>query len=306
MDTFDKQLRSFVKIAEVKSLSRAAADLDCAQPGLSRQLAALEAHLGCALFSRTGRGMELTDCGRRLLESIQPAFAAVDATLHKFQDRNGAQGLLTLATVHTLSHYFIGDLLKACNNRHAGVSLSVMGRSSPEVVSLVETGKADIGYVYDTAVASDKLLSIPLFEDKMCLVVASSYPPEEEGGADLTLSITKLIGFPQNYVLRRMMHTSGLYPHLVAEADTLDVMLEMVSSGIGASILPERIPDRILKQYRLRKIPINLPKLSRKVVAIVRSDHRTIAIVHNHLAIALEIARTMELPQTFSVPKPAQ
>ena len=294
MDTFDKQLRYFVKIADVKSLSRAAADLDCTQPGLSRQLAALEAHLGCTLFTRTGRGMDLTDCGHRLLESIRPAFAAVDATLRIFRNRHEARGLLTLATVHTLTHYFIGDLVRAFNSRYGGVNLSVMGRSSPDVVSLVETGKADVGYVYDTAVASDKLISTPLFEDRMCLIAAPSCLVED--GADLTRAMPKLVGFPQHYVLRRMMHSSGLHPHFVAEADTLDAMLEMVSSGIGACILPERMPERLLQPYGLRKIPIGLPRLSRRVVAVVRSDRSEAPLVSHHLATAHEIARAMGMP----------
>ena len=64
METFDRQLRYFLQIAELKSLSRAAEDLDQTQSGLSRQLAALEAHVGKPLFNRTGRGVELTEAGQ--------------------------------------------------------------------------------------------------------------------------------------------------------------------------------------------------------------------------------------------------
>jgi DNA-binding transcriptional LysR family regulator len=56
VENLDRQIRYFIRIAELKSPSRAADSLDLTQSGLSRQLAALEAFLGTPLFSRTRRG----------------------------------------------------------------------------------------------------------------------------------------------------------------------------------------------------------------------------------------------------------
>ena len=69
MDTVDRQVRYFLKVAELKSLSKAAEALDLTQSGLSRQVASLEAYLGKPLFVRTGRGIELTEAGRCQLAS---------------------------------------------------------------------------------------------------------------------------------------------------------------------------------------------------------------------------------------------
>ncbi|WP_439892945.1 LysR family transcriptional regulator (plasmid) [Ralstonia sp. 25C] len=289
VETFDKQLRYFIKIAEVKSLSRAADDLDCTQPALSRQLASLEAHLGCTLFVRTGRGMDLTDCGRRVLEEVRPAFANIDAAISTLRDRHELRGTLKLVSVHTLSYYFVSDLVKAFSERHTGINLSVMGRSSPEVVDLVESGKADVGFVYDTAVASDKLVSTPLFDDEMCLVVGPDCATAD--GVDLTTDMPKLIGFPPHYALRRMIHSSGLNPHFMVEAETVDVMLEMVASGVGVCILPKRIPDRVLNQYHLRKVQIANPCMSRRVVAIERTDRHELAVMKQLMLTSVEVAR---------------
>lgn len=288
METFDKQLRYFIKIAEVKSLSRAAEDLDCTQPALSRQLAALEVHLGCTLFVRTGRGMDLTDCGRRILEEVRPSFATIDVAISALRDRNEVQGALRLASVHTLSYYFLGELVKKFSALYPRTNLSIMGRSSPEVVELVASGKADIGFVYDTAVASEKIVSTPLFDDQMCLVVGPDCTASD--GVDLRTNMPKLIGFPAHYALRRMMHSNGLNPHFVAEAETVDAMLEMVGSGVGACILPERIPDRVLNQYRLRKVQIGNPRMSRRVVAIERTDRHELAVMKQLMLTAFEVA----------------
>ncbi len=211
MDTPDRQLRYFVRIAELKSLSRAAEDLDQTQSGLSRQLAALEAHVGKPLFVRTGRGVELTEAGARLLEGIQPAYRAIDQALEAVRQREGVtQGSVRLATVHTLSYYFMADVVAQFVSSREHVNLSVMGRSSPEVVTLVESGKADIGFVYDAAVASDALASTPLFDDDMCLIVRDGVAAED--GVDLGAMALRLVGFPSHYALRKMIHSAGLQP----------------------------------------------------------------------------------------------
>ncbi len=290
MDTPDRQLRYFVRIAELKSLSRAAEDLDQTQSGLSRQLAALEAHVGKPLFVRTGRGVELTEAGARLLEGIQPAYRAIDQALEAVRQREGVtQGSVRLATVHTLSYYFMADVVAQFVSSREHVNLSVMGRSSPEVVTLVESGKADIGFVYDAAVASEALASTPLFDDDMCLIVRDGVAAED--GVDLGAMALRLVGFPSHYALRKMIHSAGLQPEFVAEAETIDAMLKLVSSGVGACILPSRIPQKLLTDYGLRKVAIGSPVLRRRVVAITLAQRQPLPLVHELLDCARRIAR---------------
>ncbi|CAB3845412.1 LysR family transcriptional regulator [Achromobacter ruhlandii] len=290
MDTPDRQLRYFVRIAELKSLSRAAEDLDQTQSGLSRQLAALEAHVGKPLFVRTGRGVELTEAGARLLQGIQPAYRAIDQALEAVRQREGVtQGSVRLATVHTLSYYFMADVVAQFVSSREHVNLSVMGRSSPEVVTLVESGKADIGFVYDAAVASDALASTPLFDDDMCLIVRDDVAAED--GLDLGAMALRLVGFPSHYALRKMIHSAGLQPEFVAEAETIDAMLKLVSSGVGACILPSRIPQKLLTDYGLRQVAIGSPVLRRRVVAITLAQRQPLPLVRELLDCARRIAR---------------
>ncbi|CAN7334794.1 LysR family transcriptional regulator [Variovorax sp. LjRoot178] len=289
METIDRQLRYFVKIAESGSLSRAAAGLEITQPVLSRQLASLEAFLQCILFNRTGRGMQLTECGQALLGQIAPAFSAIDTAVNSARNQQ-LKGTLRLATVHTLSYYFVGEVVRTFTDRHPAVSLSVMGRSSPDVVELVESGRADVGIVYDTAVASHRLSSTRLFDNKMCLICGPGCDASD--GVDLTEQLPSLVGFPSHYALTRMIHSSGLKPEFVAEAETVDAMLELVSAGMGACILPQRIPSRQLSQHGLRKVAIGKPAMSRMVVLITREDRNHSALTRRFLETALEVAKT--------------
>ncbi|MGB3289337.1 MAG: LysR family transcriptional regulator [Burkholderiaceae bacterium] len=270
MDPLDRQLRYFLKIAELSSLSKAAEELDVSQSGLSRQLAGLEAFLGQALFTRTGRGVTLTDAGKRLQQGTEQHYAQIDAALEAAKITEGGQeGSLRVATIHTLSQYF-ANLLTKFVSQHRHVNLSVMARSSPGVVELVEKGKADIGFVYDSAVASDTLTSVTLFDDKMCFIVQKGrYPVDAH--IDLHTAEIALVGFPEDYALRRMLKSADLDDVVVAEANTIDAMLQLVSLGIGGCILPEHTPSGLLDDHGLTKLPLAQPLLQRRVVAIVRN-----------------------------------
>ncbi len=181
--------------------------------------------------------MELTDAGRILLDATRPGYSVIDQALETVREKEGiTQGCVHLAAVHTLSYYFTADVVADFVGTRPHVNLSLKGRSAPEVVELVETGKADVGFVYDSAVASPDLTTIPLFEDEMCLIMreAEAYPD----GVDLTVAAPRFVGFPPNYALRKMLEGGGIRPEFAAVAETVDAMLRLVSSGSVPACCP--------------------------------------------------------------------
>jgi DNA-binding transcriptional LysR family regulator len=168
------------------------------------------------------------------------------------------------------------------------VNVSIMGRSSPEVVALVESGKADIGLVYDSAVDSGAVVSRPLFDDHMALVVRLDSPLH--GPQDLTRAPLRLVGFPAHYALRRMLQSAGLQPEFAAEAETIDTMLRLVASDVGACILPSRIPGKFLANFGLQKLPISRPLLQRRVVILTQAERHQPPLVKEFMQCATALA----------------
>lgn len=292
IETLDRPLRYFLCISELGSLSKAADKLDQTQSGLSKQLGALESNLGQPLFVRTGRGVELTEAGTKLHSALAPAFREIDRAVDSVRRQGVTHGTVRLATVHTLSYYFVAEVFSLFVSTHPDVNLSLLSRSSPEVVALVENGKADLGFVYDSAVDCGTLASKPLFEDEMALVVLDDSPLGSPQNLS-TLNL-RLVGFPAHYALRRMIHSAGLQATYVAEAETIDAMLELVSSGVGSCILPSRIPDRLLADYGLRKVSIELPALRRRVVAISSTGKAMAPLTSDLLVCALQVAEQLQ------------
>ncbi len=281
IDAIDRRLRSFISIADLGSLSKAAVAMDQTQSGLSKQLALLESQVNQRLFNRTGRGLVLTDAGKILYDAVKPAYLEIDLAIDQVRKQGVTEGTVRLAAVHTLSYYFTADCIATFVSNRPQVNLSLLARSSPEVVLLVESGSAELGLVYDSAVNTDTLESVHLFDEQMSLIVSEN--DEITKSMDLTEANLQLVGFPPNYALRKMIHSGGLQPHFVAEAETVDAMLKLVSSGVGDCILPSRIPEKILADYGLKKVKIASPLLRRRMVLIKRKDKPL-----STLAVALE------------------
>ena len=91
-----------------------------------------------------------------------------------------------------------------------------------------------------------------------------------------------------------MIHSAGLQATYVAEAETIDAMLKLVSSGVGHCILPSRIPDRLLADYGLRKVSIDRPALRRRVVVISSTGKVMAPLPSDLLACVLQVAEQLQ------------
>jgi DNA-binding transcriptional LysR family regulator len=284
----DHQLRLFLEIANCKSLSAAAEALSLTQSGLSRQLASLEEYIGQPVFLRHGRGVHLTEAGQKLLEAANSAYQLVDNTIVELRNQHGVtDGSVHVATIHTLSYYFMAEVVAKFMAQRPSANVALLGRSSPGVVELVEAGKAEIGFVYDSAVASDLVDITPLFEEEMCLVVHEKSRFAAYESVDLRQDAPALIVFPASYALRRMLHTKDFDAKVAAEVETVDAMLKLVSLTNGQCILPNLIPAKLLQEYQLTGIRIDHPIMRRRIVGITRRGRPLSAMT----ALMLEIAR---------------
>ncbi len=100
-----KQLEYFVQVAELGSFSRAAVVLDIAQPALSRQVRSLETELNQQLFLRNGRGVALTEAGKRLFDH---GVAVLQLVTHAREDleasRDKPVGQVTIGLPPSFGH----------------------------------------------------------------------------------------------------------------------------------------------------------------------------------------------------------
>ncbi|PQV54307.1 LysR family transcriptional regulator [Paraburkholderia sp. BL21I4N1] len=272
----DHQLRLFVAVAKANSLREAAEILGLTQPALSKQIRALEAALNETLFLRHGRGMQLTPAGEALFLKLEPLFNSLDATFAHAGHPGEQRGTLRIATVQTLVAWFIPELSRQLLALYPDLLLTIHCDSSANVVESVERGKADIGFVYETAVDGPELVAEPLFEERLALYLRADHPADADTPANL--AGLPLILPPRPYALRRMVERAlgyGVQPYI--ECDSLELCLRLVSIGDGVTVLPDSLPRDMVEDRGLRRValtaisPRRLVALSRRARGASRS-----------------------------------
>jgi DNA-binding transcriptional LysR family regulator len=119
--------RTFIRVAEAGSFSAVAREANTSQPTISRQVAALEAHLGCLLIQRTTRSLTLTEDGRAFLETARRALEAVAEAESAVGRRKGRPtGTLRLAAATVMGRLHILPRLPAFLARHPGVNVDLV------------------------------------------------------------------------------------------------------------------------------------------------------------------------------------
>jgi len=144
MDLDLRKLRYFVAVAEHRHFNRAAEQLYIAQPVLSRQIRSLEQELGCALFLRTTRSVQLTPAGEQLYEDARGILASVDAALRRVHEVDRGVERLVVAFSPGLH---VSEAVRAFTATHPGVQIELFHLKWWEQDAPLRDGRADVGYL---------------------------------------------------------------------------------------------------------------------------------------------------------------
>src|SRR5690606_25681079 len=141
--------RVFLAIGELGSLTRAALFLDSNQSLLSRQLNALERECGARLFNRTGRGVELSELGRRIFPQVKALLT--DAEHLEEEIRGQARepsGRVILGSLPSISHPIVGKLFTQIREQYPTINLKILEGSSGQVEEWLADARVDIAILY--------------------------------------------------------------------------------------------------------------------------------------------------------------
>ncbi|MDH5539386.1 MAG: LysR substrate-binding domain-containing protein [Rhizobacter sp.] len=167
-----KQLEYFVHVAEFGSFTHASRFLSVAQPALSRQVRALEVELRQPLFERNGRGVTLTEAGKRLLAHSRGLLQQVErARLDLESHRGEPVGRLVIGLPPSVSRTLTGPLVRTFREQLPGASLGIVEGLSTHVLEWLAIGRVDCAVVYN-AVPSPEVELSPVLEEPLYLVSA--------------------------------------------------------------------------------------------------------------------------------------
>ncbi len=145
-----RQLRTFLKIVELGSITRAADALGVAQPSLSQLLLRLEDEVGMKLFRRTARGVTTTEGGRVFEEHARHILRTIDQALEDVRQlKDEAGGRVSFAMPMSVSLVVGVTLVKAALKHAPRVSLRLIEAFSGYIRTWLDEGSIDLGILYD-------------------------------------------------------------------------------------------------------------------------------------------------------------
>lgn len=256
-----RQLRTFLAVAELRSLTRAAAVLHLSQPALSRQVQALEETLGVTLFNRLDRGVTLTEEG----ELLRDRAAELMRELDRLGETLAARSAEPAGTVHLGMPPSMHDLvtmpvLATLRARHPKIVLHVTVGISVALNEAVQAGKLDCAVISDieplSAVEHEPLVRESLFligPPAARLALRKPVPLEALGGRALLLT-------PRPNSLRLIvedaMARARIGVELGVESNSTQVLLELAERGVGFTVLPYCAVHRVLAEGRVSAAPV--------------------------------------------------
>ncbi|MFI6768111.1 LysR family transcriptional regulator [Streptomyces sp. NPDC050355] len=144
MDLDLRKLRYFVAVAEHRHFGRAAQALFIAQPVLSRQIRAFEQELGCPLFTRSTRSVELTAAGKQLYDEASRITTVVDVALRRVREAQRGEERLVVGFSPGLH---VSDAIRAFTLSHPKVEIDVLPLRWWERDAPLRDGRAHVGYL---------------------------------------------------------------------------------------------------------------------------------------------------------------
>lgn len=240
-----KQLEYFVRVAELGSFTRAAIELDVAQPALSRQVRLLEVELRQTLLVRNGRGAVPTEAGKVLLEHGRGILYQVERAREDLgRLRGGLSGRVAVGLPSSVARVLTVPLTRAFRERLPEARLSISEGLSGSLQETLVSGRLDIVVLYN-AQPTRELDILPLLEEELLLVRAR--PPglhEDPPPGPVTLQevaqMPLVIPSRPNAIRMHVeseMAAAGLRPEVALEIDGVTAILDLVLDGAGCAIL---------------------------------------------------------------------
>jgi DNA-binding transcriptional LysR family regulator len=254
--------RTFVTVAELGTVSKAATRLRITQPALSRRIGAFEHELGLKLFDRVGSRLVLTGEGEQLLGDCRVLLNYANALGERAQLlRHGDTGVLKVATSPQIIEGVLADFLHVYAARFANVQVKLIEALGwQDTVIKLERGEIHLGQNLlraiepgDSRFASHTLEAVDLLATAQPSILSN---PGE------TIEISQLAPHPLllldgSFIFRRNFDAAcrlaGFEPNIEFESRTPQALLAMAERGHGVAVIPSALPtDRhTLRIFRL-------------------------------------------------------
>lgn len=229
-----RQLRYFVKVAELRSFSEASKALFISQSTLSQQIKQLEEELGVELLVRDSRHVSMSDYGELYLPYAKQVLKDVDTSTERMNDvRQLKIGTLNVGATYTFCP-LLADTVRDYMKKYPGIKLKIYCRSMENLMEMLEHGQLDVALSYKPLQSYDDIDSHILFNSNLCVIAGKDNPVAKKERIRLAELENLPLVLPAKGLQARNAFDSLLYGQnfkfdVRLEINDLSMLLDMVS-----------------------------------------------------------------------------
>jgi len=242
-----RKLEAFVRAVELGSLSKAAEELGYTQSGISHMMQSLEEEIGFPLMVRTSSGIAPNSEGELLLPVIRQLLNTNESLEQHIARIKGADtGRIRIAAYPSVATYWLPGIIRNFQKDYPHVEIQIIEGGSNTIEEIMASRQADLCLYAGGEGKSFEW--IPLCRDRMLALVASEHPLAKGENVPLEAFLQEDFIMPMpgydgevRYILDKMTR----WPHILFSACSDYAIINMVTEGLGVSVLPELL----LKNY---------------------------------------------------------
>lgn len=278
MDNNLELYKIFYIVANCGNISLASERVFISQPAVSKSIQKLESIVGTKLFSRSSRGVKLTEEGRIFYDYIDRALKEInlgEKVLEKLKKRE--LGSFRLGVSTTLCKHFLIPKLKKFIKDYPNIEIKIINHTSTDNLNLLEKGEIDLCIIGEPLVEKESFRFIKL-DDIHDVFVASpdylaslkfiDYDDIFSLGSFLLLEPTNI---SRMYIDKYFSH-KGLIVKPDIEISNMDILVEFAKIGLGITVAIKEFAKSELEKGELIEIPVN-PSIPKRNIGLVYNEN---------------------------------
>ena len=242
-----RKYEAFARAVELGSLSKAAEELGYTQSGISHMMQSLEEEVGFPLLVRTSAGIQPNHEGELLLPVIRQLLNTSDSLEQYIAKIKGADtGRIRVAAYTSVATYWLPGIIRDFQKDYPNVEIQIIEMGSGAIEQIMRDRKADL-CIYAGGEGRE-FEWIPLCRDRMLALVPPEHPLARQDCVPLEALLTEKFIMPMpdyDGEVRYILNKLPRWPQILFSACSDYAIINMVTEGLGVSILPELL----LKNY---------------------------------------------------------
>lgn len=251
-------------ISKEGTLTKAAGTLHLTQSALSHQLKELERELDVEIFTRNGKRLHLSEHGHRFLRSAEKILAELRSLEEDINNyKNGKTSKLTISMQCYTAYHWLPGIIKYYRRRWPDINIQILSDATRRPLEYLMNGDLDIGIIR-TQMVNTRIKYEPIFEDSLVAVVNKDHKLAGKDIIEISdFQNEELIlplydpSYQDTPVIESLIQAQQVKPKNLHRIHYTDATIEMVSAGLGITVMADWIVEPYLKDHNIITKPLH-------------------------------------------------